>query len=208
MLVLVALGEGAIRRFEPALNGIEPGDWRQTGRAASASPEVRSASVLCFGDSLVKLGLQPRILAAQLGEGRRAYNLALCAGRAPASYFLLRRALEAGAKPEAVVVDFNDSFLAEPPATTLRLYAELLRPAEVRDLARTMREPDFAATVWTYQGLGLARNRFELRRAVADLGAGRADFGAKAATSAAFRRNWRRNGGGPGDAQDPDPPAR
>ena len=193
MLVLVALGEWLIARVEPAINGFEPWDWRQTGRAATASADVQRAAVLCLGDSLVKLGIQPKVLASGLGGDRSAYNLALCAGRAPASYFLLRRALAAGARPEALVVDFNDSFLAEPPATTLRLYAELLGPGEARELARAGAEPDFAATIGVMQVLPAARNRFEVRRVILDLIQGRSDFAAKSARAVAMRRNWRAN---------------
>ncbi len=195
MLVLVGLGEAIVGHVEPSIVGVEPWDWRRTGQAASLSPEVRAASVLCFGDSLVKLGVQPRVLEAGLGENRRAYNLALCAGRAPSSYFLLRRVLEAGARPEALVVDFNDSFLSEPPETTIRLYSELLRFEEARELARTMARPDFASTVLTFQGLRVAKNRFEIRRAIIDALLGRPDEGKRAA-SVALRKNWKRNQGG------------
>ena len=192
MVVLVALGEGFVGRLEPSITGVEPWDWRRTGHAASGSPEVREASILCFGDSLVKLGVQPRVIQEVLG-GRRAYSLALCAGRAPSSYFLLRRALESGVKPKALVVDFNDSFLAEPPETTLRLYSEILRPDEARELARTMGHPDFASTVLTFQGLRTAKNRFEIRRAIVDSLLGKADFARKRAVSTALRKNWKAN---------------
>ncbi len=192
MLILVALLEGWVRRIEPAINGVEPWDWRRTGRAASGA-EVRSASVLCFGDSLVKLGVQPRVLQAKLGRGRTAYNLALCAGRAPATDFLLRRALAAGARPEAIVVDFNDSFLAEPPATTLRLYAELLRPDETAELGRRTAQPDFASTVYAMQVLPSLRNRFEIRRAISDSFGGRNEFADRMARSVRLRHNWQSN---------------
>ena len=193
MLVLIALGEVLIGQVEPGLVGIEPWDWRRTGRVASTAADVRDAAVLCLGDSLVKLGVQPRLLADELGQGQRAYNLALCAGRAPASYFLLRRALEAGAKPAAIVVDFNDSFLAEPPATTLRLYSELLRPRETLELAQTIRQADFAASVFTCQAFRIVQNRFEIRRAILDALLGQAQTAPKRATASAMRANWRRN---------------
>ena len=196
MLVLIALGEVMIGKVEPGLIGIEPWDWRRTGQAASRAAEVRNADVLCFGDSLVKLGVQPRILADGVGGGCQAYNLALCAGRAPASFFLLRRVLEAGAKPSAIVVDFNDTFLAEPPALTLRLYSELLRPSETLELARTIGQSDFAAEVLTSQALGVVQNRFEIRQAIFDTLLGKADPARRRATASAMRANWRRNLGG------------
>ena len=193
MLVMIALGDSLIGRVEPALIGIEPWDWRRTGQAATRAAVVREASVLCFGDSLVKLGVQPRLLADGLGGGCQAYNLALCAGRAPASYFLLRRVLEAGAKPSAIVVDFNDSFLAEPPETTLRLYSELLRPGETLELSRKIDRSNFAAEVLTSQALRVVQNRFEIRRAIVDAFSGQAETAKKRATAEAMRANWRRN---------------
>jgi len=42
-------------------------------------------------------------------------NLALARGPAPATFFLLRRALEAGTRPEAIVVDFKPSVLVGSP---------------------------------------------------------------------------------------------
>ena len=39
--------------------------------------------VICFGDSLVKLGIVPAVIEGRLG--RRAYNLSACAGQAPAT---------------------------------------------------------------------------------------------------------------------------
>ena len=193
MLLLLALGEGVVRWAEPGLNGIEPWDWRRTGQAAAQAPEVKQSAVLCFGDSLVKLGVQPRVLAESLGPGKRAYNLALCAGRAPASYFLFRRAIAAGARPEAVVVDFNDSFLAEPPATTMRLYSELLTPGEVCELAAAIGRRDFASTLLTFEALRVVKNRFEIRRAILDALLGQADGWKKHGTSNRMRDNWRAN---------------
>ena len=193
MLVLIALGEVWIGRVEPGLIGIEPWDWRRTGQAATRSTEVRHAEVLCFGDSLVKLGVQPRFLADGLGGDCQAYNLALCAGRAPASYFLLRRVLEAGAKPSAIVVDFNDTFLAEPPALTLRLYSELLRPDETLELAQVIGRSHFAAEVFTSQALRVVQNRFEIRQAIFSTFFGQPETAQKRATAHAMRVNWRRN---------------
>ncbi len=196
-LVLICLGEVATREFEPGLIGIEPWDWRLTSQAA-VSAEVKSASVLCLGDSLIKLGVQPQILADRLGGGRRVYNLAVCAGRAPTSYFLLRRALAAGSKPTALIVDFDETVLAQAPDQTTRLYAELLQSQEVCELAATMRRPDFAGAVLTSAVSQVARNRFEIRQAILDALTGRRDptqAGARSTRSAAMMAHWRDNRG-------------
>jgi hypothetical protein len=113
-------------------------DWRTTGQAVSGE-EVRRSEVLCFGDSLVKHGLFPRILEASLG--RPAFNLALPAAQAPASYFLLRRALEAGAEPKALVVDFHSMPLLFPPRMSAAYWPELLTARELVELSWVAGDP-------------------------------------------------------------------
>ena len=74
----------------------------QSAVQAASGPEGR-ADILCFGDSLVKLGILPRVLEARLGSS--AYNLAVLGGQAPGSYFLLRRVLEHGHRPRAAFAE-------------------------------------------------------------------------------------------------------
>src|SRR3954468_14498703 len=87
MLGLIAAVERSVasRAFELTANPMFL-DWRESGRAARA--EAARAQVLALGDSLVALGVQPRILEARFG--RSAYNLAVPGAPAPASYFLLK----------------------------------------------------------------------------------------------------------------------
>ena len=68
------------------------------------------------GDSLAKLGVAPSLVEAR--SGRSVYNLAVCAGQAPSSYFLLRRVLDSGARPTAILVDFFPRLLQVPPQHT------------------------------------------------------------------------------------------
>src|SRR5262249_46347702 len=82
--------------------------WRLAARwAAHAAPgrPVRSA-----GDSLIKPGLIPRVIPAR--SGLAATNLAIARGPAPATFFLIRRAFDSGARPAALVVDFKPNVLA------------------------------------------------------------------------------------------------
>src|SRR5439155_1142850 len=74
-------------------------DWKMSGRRAER--EAPKSEILCFGDSLIKLGVAPRIVEA--GTGRRCYNLGVMFGVAPSEYFLLRRVLQSGARPSALV---------------------------------------------------------------------------------------------------------
>ena len=135
-------------------------DWRAAGREARGE-EVRRSRVLCFGDSLVKLGIYPSILEA--GLGRPAYNLALPALQAPGSYFLLRRALEAGARPDALIVDFHAVPLAFPPAESVEYWPELLGTRDLLGLARVSREPVLFGRLILARALPSLRNRRVLR---------------------------------------------
>src|SRR4051812_10632731 len=68
--------------------------WKET--AHHAVSEAKGPEILCFGDSLVKFGVLPKVVSSS--TARTAYNLALLNGPPSASYFLLRRSLAAGAR--------------------------------------------------------------------------------------------------------------
>src|SRR5205823_5878672 len=55
--------------------------------------------------------------------------------------------LAAGARPEAIVVDFAEGILVDGPSSTTRPYpwADLLEVGEALDLAWTARDPDLLA---------------------------------------------------------------
>ena len=74
-------------------------DWRLTGVASNRPGRVEGRDVLLFGDSLVKFGLIPRVIEHE--SGKTVYNFGLHTGQASSSYFLLRRALDSGARPRA-----------------------------------------------------------------------------------------------------------
>ena len=101
MLALVGLVEGLVARNEIDYKTGWFWEWRFSGHAAN---KASRHDVLCFGDSLVNHGVIPLIIEQHLGL--KAYNFALSGGQSSTSYFQLRRTLEAGAKPSAVLVDF------------------------------------------------------------------------------------------------------
>jgi hypothetical protein len=116
MLALVATIERSwFHRNLAFANGLGHG-WSETARRLKES--ARGREVLCFGDSMVKYGLIPNVLREQ--TGRRAYNYALVGGTAPATYFLFRRALDAGARPATVIVDFCRELLEFEPESKTR----------------------------------------------------------------------------------------
>ncbi len=135
--------------------------WRETARAAES--KATGCDLLLFGDSLVKFGVLPRVLEAS--GGSRAYNLALHAGPIPASYFLLRRALDAGARPRAVVLDaMSHQLTADPNDPTLaRGWAELASPRDLADLAWSLGDLNFFSRGLLGQLLPSVRARHELR---------------------------------------------
>jgi hypothetical protein len=137
-------------------------EWRQAGRSARRG--AVEADVLCLGDSQVKNDLLPRVLEAR--SGRRAYNLAMTAGQAPATYFQLRRVLRAGAQPSALIVSFKPHLLMSDRGQSLRAWPELLDLDECLDLAWTARDSGFFATVALGRLLPSLRARGEVREGV------------------------------------------
>ncbi len=161
MLALLLAAETFLRAHRLDFAQTWSEDWRHA--AAVAATGLRDRDVLVLGDSLVKYGVLPREIETR--TGLKSYNLALNAGQTPATYFLLRRALEAGARPRAIVADFLGLMKPDLDRRT-EAYAALATVGDVLDLGRTARQPDLAAQVLLGQ-LSLAiRNRFEIRRAL------------------------------------------
>ena len=162
MLGLVLLVEAALAADDVRWTTIWAADWRQAGRAADRG--AGRAEILCFGDSLAKLGLMPNVLAER--TGRSAYSLAVSVGQATSSYVLLRRAINAGAEPEAVVIDLIPHLLAAPPDYNARQWADLARPREIVGLAVAARDPEFLGALLLARWLPSVRCRYELRAGV------------------------------------------
>jgi hypothetical protein len=118
-------------------------DWALTKRRAGE--QAARYDVLCFGDSQMKLDVQPRVMAPILGQP--VLNLSVIAGEAPSSYYLLRRALAAGARPRAVVVDFFHPLLAAPLAMNQERWPLVLSFGEAAELGLNAAEPD-VVTHW------------------------------------------------------------
>jgi hypothetical protein len=165
-------------------------DWRTTGRAAS-SREVRRSEVLCFGDSLVKHGIYPPILEASLG--RPAFNLAIPAAPPPASYFLLRRALDAGARPRAVIVDAHAMLLPSRPGLSAGYWPELLTVRELLELSLVARDSRLFTRAALEIALPSARYREAIRARVCASLRGHRPPGAE--LYPVLLRNWRVNRG-------------
>jgi hypothetical protein len=162
MLALVAAIEWTIAARRLDFTTVWADDWRSTAIAATRKAPGRD--VLCFGDSLVKFGVLPRVIEAR--TGRKSYNLAINAGTVPASYFLLCRALGAGARPRAIVVDFFALMQPDVPRKSTRLYPDLATPGDCLDLARVAGDPDFRNAALLGQLLPSYKCRFEIRESL------------------------------------------
>ena len=184
MLALVLAGELYVAHRPGDFLLYEGGEWGGSGR--SARGRAVGCDVLCFGDSQVKLGMQPRVLEALLG--RRAYNLAVSGGPPAASYFLLRRALAAGARPAAVVVDFHPHLLQVGPRFLARYWPELVTTGEALELARAGRDAGLFAEVMLDRLVPSLRGRDQVRANV--IAALRGEVSDRTARLHPLWRNW------------------
>lgn len=158
-------------------------------RHASAR-EARTVQVLCLGDSLMKYGVAPR--AVRDRSGLSAYNLALPGGLAPASYYVLRRAVDSGARPSAVVVDFFAPLLGKRPDLNRTRWPGLLGMMEAADLAWNARDPGLWASILLARFPSI-RGRESIRANIHSALNGRAD--GRIWGNALVVRNWSKNDG-------------
>ncbi|CAN5610124.1 hypothetical protein BH23PLA1_BH23PLA1_06790 [soil metagenome] len=187
MVVLVAFVEGELKRRAPDLANISAESWRESGRAASN--HAPGCEVLCFGDSMVKFGVVPKVIERQIG--RSAYNLAVLNGLPPVNDLLYQRALRRGARPRALVVDGD--LLQNDPRDSLRAWAELLEPFELIELVWTAQDPDLLLELVLAQLFVSIRTRFEIGEQVRAVIEGRMRFHRIGLEP--FRRNWESNRG-------------
>jgi hypothetical protein len=134
-------------------------NWRLAAQeAVSAAP---GCDVLLLGDSLVKHGLVPKVIEER--SGHRVHNLGIARGPAPLTYFVFRRALDAGATPSAVVVDFKPGVLAGDVLYNLRNWQEIATPRECLDLALADGGGSFLTPLVLGRLLFSVRGRLEIR---------------------------------------------
>lgn len=189
MLLLIALAERFVAGHALDFTRPEYWDWRSAGLAARhVAP---GCEVLCFGTSMTQQGLIPGVIRER--SGREARNLAVCAGQAPGSYFLLRRAIEAGARPSALLVEFHPQYLAEDHWGAVRFWPDLLDTRDGLDLSWSTRDAEFFATTALARLLPSVKDRFQVRACVA------AALGGQNASTApatvVYNRNRRQNAG-------------
>jgi hypothetical protein len=189
MIGLMLTVESSISRRHPDLAPDYSLEWRKTGRVVHR--EAPRSEIICLGDSLVKVGVAPRVLEQSLGK--RTFDFALSAGQPVASYFMLRRVLETGARPEAVLLDSKWTALACPPTLNEPILPEIVGPREFLDLAWNARDGRLFASLILAELLPSYRDRFAIRADVKT--ALRGESPPPRRQIGAWQRNWRQNHG-------------
>ena len=189
MLVLIVGVETVVNSHRADLAPVWAEDWRFSSWAAKRI--APGSDVLCFGDSLVKYGVLPRVIEAK--TGLKAYNLAVNGGPIPSAYFLLKQALDAGARPKAIVADFAALMLRDESQASLFNYPELATVADCVELAKVTGDADFLGSTLLAKLLPTFAWRFEIRQyLVTTLGGG---DGSQRLAVAKFRQIWTKQRG-------------
>lgn len=189
MLALVACVERSLARHALDFTRPEGYDWGTAGKAARRKTQGRE--ILVFGTSMTQQGLLPSALRERTGS--QAYNLSICAGPAPAAYFLLKRALDSGASPEAVLVDFHPFFLSGCDRSASSSWPDMLEPREALDMAWTLRDASFFASTVLGHAMPSVGNRLQIRKAIA--GALRGESSSLRYYNVLFAHNKKQNEG-------------
>ncbi len=163
--------------------------WRYSALAARS--QVCDKDLLLVGDSLIKHALIPSVMRNI--SGQRAENLG--AARCPTlmTYFLLRRALEAGARPRAIVFNAKPAVLIGGLDFTQRYWQETLTARELIELFQMMPRCDYFAATLAGRALPSLRSRLEIRSHL--LAVLRGDAGPLYEINRALWRNWKVNDG-------------
>jgi hypothetical protein len=190
MLLLIPAIESALARREVDFTS-DPWAWDWPSNARAASRAARGRDILCFGDSLIKFAVMPRVLEHR--TGRPTYNLALGGGMAASSYFQLRHALQSGARPRAILVDFWPDLLHKEPIENPRMLSQVATLRDCLELGWIALDGNLLGQVVSGRLLTSARCRFEIRESVRAwvLGGSYSNRG----EVLAFQRNWRANAG-------------
>jgi hypothetical protein len=191
-LALILVIDGIVARVSIGLGHPSrlASSW-EAALQASTEPEAR-AQILCFGDSLIKLGIVPRILEARLGQS--AYNLAVLGGQPPTSDILFRRVLDRGHSPRAVVVNFSPLLLGLDPRVNVAWWAGLIRSRDRIELALRSRDARVALSLFVHGTIASLSSRSGFRAALG-LGPFEGEERDDADLLNAMLRNWNRNRG-------------
>lgn len=198
LLIMVVLVERSLSRHHVSFGDPAATNFRYCKGAAAA--KEAHAEILAVGTSMMKLGVVTRVIESE--TGRTAFNLAALNGHMPSSYFVLRRALESGARPKAVLIDCQDAPASPNPqdggrfegiTANTRNWPELLDLRDTMDLAWVTGDSQFLAETLVARALPSYKARHEIRQDVLNAINGRRPTAAL--HNLALLRNWRVNRG-------------
>ena len=191
-LMVVATLEWGVVRPRTDLSAFIAASWGEAARAVEPGGKALGAEVLCLGDSQIKGGVLPGVLEARLG--RPAYNLSAIGGQPVLAYHLLRRALENGARPKAIVIGFYPGLLASDVSINLRALPEALGARACLDLLGDARSRKLAVPLLLRLALPTFRRRDEIGDLVTATLKGERDSPDRI-KARAYRRNWNQHSG-------------
>ena len=164
MMVLVWAVESRIARGQLAFLDTTSVTWATTARALRR--HAAQSEILMFGDSLSEYGLMPKVIEQKTGKS--GYNFAVSAASSPISFFLFRDAVRAGAKPAAVLIDYEPNILVQPSLVAPEWWAELICLQDVVELAWCGRDAGFLTRFVVAACLPSERYRYTIRSALLD----------------------------------------
>jgi hypothetical protein len=156
--LIVAIEAGVSRRWLDLSDPVSL-SWRFADTAARH--DAAGCDVLCLGDSLVKHGLVPSILERE--SGLRSTNLATARGPTLLTYFVLRRALDAGARPSAIVIDTKPAVLIGSAEYNEHYWPAALSPLECLELGRLTGRRELGVATLIARLLPSLQSRLEIR---------------------------------------------
>ena len=155
--------EGYVARRRDELSSLFSVEWRHNARAIRR--HAAGSAVLCFGTSLSRTGVSPRVLEERIEMP--AYNFAGSGSQPFACFIALRNALANGARPRAVVVDFPWIALNQPNTLNEVGLAEIGSLADLATLALAARDAPLFGRMALGWFLPSYRGRPEVRANIA-----------------------------------------
>ena len=189
MVALLVGIESAVARHWMDLTDPVSLSWRFSAQAAEN--DARECQVLCLGDSLVKHGLVPSVL--ERATGQRTVNVSAAQASTLLTHSLLRRALESGARPKALIVNAKPAVLLGGPEVNARAWQEVVSPRDGLELLRITGNAPFVVSTLVGRLFPSLRSRLEIRSAITAALCGEHDQ--IRSINPVLWRNWSVNGG-------------
>ncbi len=160
-LITIGSVEFVLVQLDSMLSTPEAMAWRIAAKNAKGLGAVQG---LILGDSLPKFGLLPGVL--QERDGRVWWNLAVPSGQVLSSELLLDHALDAGARPDWIILSIAPRQLELGPEHNSSLYPEIVSANQCGWLAAQVLDPEFTGRLFVCSILPSYRGRFPIREMI------------------------------------------